>query len=93
MRLTFTSGSRTRLLVSTLVLLLNTVYLAATASPTMVYFANVVLHMALGLTVLLAGASKSHPDEPSKTRAVLRSRAPAVLLASAAPWLLTAMVP
>jgi tetratricopeptide (TPR) repeat protein len=38
----------------TLLLLLNTAYLAATASPTMFYFANVVLHMALGVTLALA---------------------------------------
>ncbi|HXW07721.1 MAG TPA: tetratricopeptide repeat protein [Vicinamibacterales bacterium] len=37
----------------TALLLANTAYLAATASPTLFYFANVVLHMALGLALAL----------------------------------------
>ncbi len=44
--------SRTTLLCgAAAVLLVNTAYLAAFASPTIFYFANVVLHMALGLVV------------------------------------------
>lgn len=37
------------------VLLLNTAYLAAFASPTLFYFANVVLHMGLGVALAAAG--------------------------------------
>src|SRR5262245_4658501 len=47
------TGSRARVFVgaSVLLLLLNTLYLSLTASPTLFYFANVVLHMALGLAL------------------------------------------
>jgi tetratricopeptide (TPR) repeat protein len=40
-----------RVALATLLLFLNTAYLAATASPTVFYFANVVLHIALGLVL------------------------------------------
>ncbi len=39
------------LLLGTIVLLVNTLYLAFTASPTIFYFANVVLHIVLGLAL------------------------------------------
>jgi hypothetical protein len=50
-------------------------------------------HMALTLTVLLAGASRGHSDDPASTRVVLRSRAPMVLLSSIVPWLSTIFLP
>ena len=54
MNIMSTSGSRARLLLGALILLLlNTLYLAFTASPTLFYFANVVLHMVLGVVVSL----------------------------------------
>lgn len=47
-----THTARTTLLGGAIgLLLLNTAYLAAVASPTVFYFANVVLHMALGLVL------------------------------------------
>jgi len=51
MNLTSAGGRRTRLFLGTFILLLNSAYLAATASPTLFYFGNVVLHMALGLVL------------------------------------------
>jgi Tfp pilus assembly protein PilF len=51
MNLTSTTASRARLLLGTIVLLVNTLYLAFTASPTPFYFANVILHMGLGLVL------------------------------------------
>ncbi len=47
-----THALKTQLLYWTLaILLLNTAYLAAFASPTVFYFANVVLHMVLGVAL------------------------------------------
>jgi hypothetical protein len=44
-------GRHPLLVIATSVLLLNTLYLALFASPTIFYFSNVVLHIALGLIV------------------------------------------
>ena len=43
-----------RLFVGVVLFALNTAYLAAFASPSIIYFANVVLHLALGLTLAWA---------------------------------------
>jgi hypothetical protein len=51
MNLTSTTATRARLLLGTIVLLVNTLYLVLTASPTPFYFANVILHMGLGLVL------------------------------------------
>ena len=57
MNLLPTTGIRAHLLQGTICLfLLNSLYLALTASPTLFYFANVVLHMVLGLALAVAGA-------------------------------------
>src|SRR5919106_5524679 len=37
-------------------LLVNSAYLAASASPTLFYFANIVLHIALGIALSIAAA-------------------------------------
>jgi Tfp pilus assembly protein PilF len=52
MHLLRTTGSRARLVLGASVLyLLSTLYLSLSASPTLFYFTNVVLHMALGIVL------------------------------------------
>jgi tetratricopeptide (TPR) repeat protein len=51
--MTTTPGAK-RLFIALSVFLLNTAYLAAFASPTLFYFTNVVLHMALGVALAVA---------------------------------------
>jgi hypothetical protein len=51
--MTITLGAK-RLLIALCVLLVNSAYLAAFASPTLFYFFNVVLHMVLGVTLAVA---------------------------------------
>ena len=46
------------LTVAFLALLLNSAYLAASAAPTLFYFANVVLHPVLGVGITGAGAGE-----------------------------------
>lgn len=50
-------------------LLLNTAYLAAFASPTVFYFANVVLHMVLGVTLAVAFGMRVVRSGPAPLRA------------------------
>ncbi|HET8647888.1 MAG TPA: multiheme c-type cytochrome, partial [Vicinamibacteria bacterium] len=67
-----------RLAVGFLVLLANSAYLAARSDPTVFYFANVVLHVALGAGLAVAAGRR------------LRGRRAAPLLKAAAPLLLLA---
>ena len=71
--------------VAFLVLLINSAYLAATASPTLFYFTNVILHMGLGLVLGIVWV-----------RRVLQARAAADrserLAAAPGPFVLAAVV-
>ena len=62
-----TRGVATALSASLILLLLNSAYLAATASPTLFYFANVVLHMVLGCVLAASGAFLVAKFAPSNT--------------------------
>src|SRR6187431_234548 len=58
-----------------LVLLLNSAYLAAFATPSLFYFVNVVLHMVLGLALGLVWARRTIRGLANASRAVLLSSA------------------
>ena len=58
-----------------LVLLLNSAYLAAFATPSLFYFVNVVLHMVLGLALGLVWARRTIRERANASRAVLLSSA------------------
>ena len=53
-----------------LVLLLNSAYLAASAAPSIWYFANVVLHPILGVALAVAVLLRRHPMARVYARAI-----------------------
>ena len=53
-----------RLAITFGVLLINSAYLAASASPTLFYFANIVLHIALGLALSIVCLSRARARAP-----------------------------
>src|SRR5258708_28009042 len=56
-----TADRRVWLTAAIALLLLNTAYLAAVASPTIFYFTNVVLHIGLGLVIAFVLARAFYP--------------------------------
>src|SRR5207248_182532 len=72
--------SSTRIAAAFALLLANSAYLAAFAEPTLFYFANVVLHVALGIGVAVAGLRYLRARRPALTPL---ARATAILLGGA----------
>ena len=67
-------------------LLINSAYLAATASPTLFYFANVVLHMGLGVVLGIVWVRRVLQARTAADRTERLAAAPGPFALAASSW-------